>query len=349
MIRSRTIIADPPGETIKEQISDRGISQKELAQRMGISEKHMCNLIKGNVHLTPDIAYRLELVLGVPAYFWNNLEALYQEDIVKIQQENDMDADIERSRKFPYNDIAKKNWIEPARGKKDRAINLRKFFEVVSLDLVSTKFYKGISCRKLGGGEESYYALLTWAQKAKLEARKIKVDSVNIEKLKSSIPDIRKMTTESPDVFCEKLCELLSHCGIALVFLPHIGGSFMHGATFWDNSKIVLGMTVRGKYADVFWFSFFHELGHIVLGHINKTDGTSEEDERNADEFAKNSLLPKEEYEAFISSKDFSIEAIETFAKKIQVDAGIIVGRLQKEGFIPFNKFKELKTKYEIE
>ena len=73
------------------------------------------------------------------------------------------------------------------------------------------------------------------------------------------------MTTMNPSDFCPKLIELLSNCGIALVFLPHIGGSFLHGATFYDGNKIVVGLTVRGKDADKFWFSLFHELGHIYL------------------------------------------------------------------------------------
>lgn len=94
------------------------------------------------------------------------------------------------------------------------------------------------------------------------------------------MPEIRSMTTMNPSDFCPKLIELLSNCGIALVFLPHIGGSFLHGATFYDGNKIVVGLTVRGKDADKFWFSLFHELGHILLGHIKPAKWNQpEEDE----------------------------------------------------------------------
>ena len=62
---SRHYIATPPGATIKEQIVDRGMTQKEFAIRMGMSEKHISKLINGDVHLTPDVAERLELVLGI--------------------------------------------------------------------------------------------------------------------------------------------------------------------------------------------------------------------------------------------------------------------------------------------
>ena len=87
MVRSRSIIATPPGATIKEQLNDRGMSQKEFAVRIDMSEKHVSKLINGEVQLTPEVAVRLEIVLGVPARFWNNLEAIYREKLIKIAAE----------------------------------------------------------------------------------------------------------------------------------------------------------------------------------------------------------------------------------------------------------------------
>jgi len=80
-----TIIAVPPGETIREQLALHNMPQKELAARMGMSEKHISNLINGKVGLTQGTALKLEGVLGVPARFWNQLEAIYREDVLRIQ------------------------------------------------------------------------------------------------------------------------------------------------------------------------------------------------------------------------------------------------------------------------
>lgn len=93
MVKSRSYIATPPGATTKEQLRDRGMSQKEFATRMDLSEKHVSQLINGKVQLTLDIAVRLETVLGVPAKFWNNLEAIYREKLLKVEAENSMDED----------------------------------------------------------------------------------------------------------------------------------------------------------------------------------------------------------------------------------------------------------------
>ena len=87
MIRSRSYIAIPPGATIKELLDDRGMSQKKFAARMDMSEKHISKLVNGDVLLTPEISMKLEMVLGVPARFWNNLEAIYREKIIKAEAE----------------------------------------------------------------------------------------------------------------------------------------------------------------------------------------------------------------------------------------------------------------------
>ena len=158
MTRSRSYIATPPGATIKEQLDDRGMSQKEFASRMGMSEKHISHLINGNVQLTPDVAYRLELVLGMPASFWSNLEAIYREKLAKVDAENALDADKEIAKKFPYSEMSKNSWLPNTRNPEERVVHLRKFFEVVQLDKLSNEnLLPCIACRRLYINEKKYF------------------------------------------------------------------------------------------------------------------------------------------------------------------------------------------------
>ena len=87
MLESKSYIATPLGVTIQEQLDDRGMMQKEFAKRIDISEEYISKLIDGEVYLPPEMAEKLELVLGVPASFWNKLEAIYQEKLAKIRNE----------------------------------------------------------------------------------------------------------------------------------------------------------------------------------------------------------------------------------------------------------------------
>ena len=158
--------------------------------------------------------------------------------------------------------------------------------------------------QKLSSTSKSDYALLAWAQQAKREARSRETAPINLKYLKDSLPTIRAMTPLSPEVFAPNLIQLLSNCGIALIFLPHIGGSFLHGATLQDGINRD-GLTVRGKFADKFWFSLFHEIGHILNGHLNQPQGTSKEDEDAADQFAKDILIPEQKFQMIVSKGDF--------------------------------------------
>lgn len=348
MVRSRSYIATPPGATIKEQLNDRGMSQKEFAARMDMSEKHISKLINGDVQLTFETAVRLETVLGVPAKFWNNLEAIYREKIIKAEAENAMDADAEMAKQFPYSEMAKFGWIPETRNTKEKVAHLRKYFEVVELSLLGNEQITRIACRRLAITEKSDLALMAWAQEAKIRARDIQTSPVDIKGLIATVPEIRKMTVLKPEEFCPQIKKCLADCGIALVFLPHLKGSFLQGASFLNGNKIVVGLTARGRDADKFWFSLFHEFAHIVLGHVGQVNGTSDEDEKAADAWSGDTLIAADDFESFRRERDYSERNVLRFAKDQGIAPGIVVGRMQMEGMIKYSVLNNLKEKYEI-
>ena len=346
MRNMNSIIAIPPGATIREQLELRGMKQKEFAQRMDMSEKHISRLISGHVELTQDVAIRLEAVLGVPANFWNNLEILYREDLARLEAENEMEEEAEFASYFPYNEASKLGWIPEAKSSAEKVRNLRKYFEVAKLNCLGDIGIPGIAYRKLGRSDGSDYALAIWAQKARLEARKMITDPVDMKGIKKLMPAIRSMTLTTPNEFCSKIVSLFLEVGVAVVFLPHLKGTYLHGATFYDGNKIVMGLTARGTDADRFWFSLFHEVGHILEGHLSNWNEAG--DEEKADAFAKNVLIPDKDYETFLANADLSKDAIVRFANVVGVAPGIVVGRLQKENRIPYSRYSDLKEHYKI-
>ena len=288
MIRSKSIIAIAPGATIKEQLCDRELSQKEFALRMEMSEKHISKLINGEVLLTTDMAFRLEMVLGLPASFWLNLENKYREDIKKVEIENNLDVDLELLKKFPYNEIAKLGWTPKTNNNIERVFNLRKFFEVNRLALLFENNNLNILCKTINKKENNSYSLMVLKQKAKLESRKIKTDPINIKKLTKNLnlyKDLALSKTSTPN---NKLINELSKVGVSLVFLPKLKGASIKGITFYSGNKIVICLIENAKENDNLSYNLFHELGHIILGHIDKN--YSIKMEKEADEFAINYL-----------------------------------------------------------
>lgn len=348
MVESRTYIAVPPGETIREQLEERAMSQKEFALRMDMSEKHVSKLINGEVLLTTETAVKLETVLGVPAQFWLKLEAIYRERIVKAEEENALGEEMRLASSFPYAEMAALGWVPPTRSPGEKVKNLRSFFGIVNLNSLENEMISRIACRRLSVTERGDIALMAWVQEAKILSRNMDVKDFDALKLKGYIPRIREMTLEDPSSFCEPLVSLLAECGVPLVFLPHLKGSFLQGASFMDGKRIVIGMTTRGRDSDKFWFSFFHELSHVVLGHVQMKRPLDENDEIVADSWAEKTLIPHSAFASFIRNKDFSENAIKRFSSLVSISPAIVAGRLQKEGLIDYASCNVFKEKYEI-
>lgn len=220
---------------------------------------------------------------------------------------------------------------------------LQKFFGVTSLHNVTTlRRYEAVFRCGTRKKERSPEAIAAWLRLGELKARKIDCAPFDKRRLKAVIAEIRTLTLQPPDTFFPRLNDVLATVGIALAVLPHFPKTYANGATFpAGREKTVLMLSIRGKWADIFWFGFFHELGHILLHDRNKViveydDGNPglEKLEREADQFASNCLISKDKLSAFAAKKSFHSNEIRMFSRDLGVDAGIVVGRLQHEGFL---------------
>lgn len=86
---SRSCIAIPPGETVRELMEDYRIGRQEMAARMGITAEQLDRLLSGEAKLTTVLAAGLENVFHVPASFWINLEMQYRRDLLKVESEQE--------------------------------------------------------------------------------------------------------------------------------------------------------------------------------------------------------------------------------------------------------------------
>ena len=348
--QSRNTIAVPPGETIKEQLEDRNMTQRELASRTGYSEKHISQLINGQATLSVDAALKLECVFGVPSSFWSGLEADYRADLARVEQENDMEAEETLARKSPYAQCVKLGWLPPAANAKEKVRCLREFFCVSSLQFVllpEKNLLPKIAYRCMDAQECHEMARAIWAQQAKKKAESVHVERLDLYKLEQMIPAFRAMTNEPPNEFHPKLKEMCASCGVALVLIPHLEGSGIQGASFATNFGVALALTARGKWADRFWFDFFHELCHILEMHFSQAEVDTDEQNEAADAFARNTLIPQHEYDK-LSYLPLTAESIRAFAQSVGIAPGIVVGRLQKEGLLEYDHMNSLKIKYEL-
>ena len=261
--RSKTFTAVPPGMTIKEVLEDHHMTQKELAVRLGLSEKHISKLINGEVPLTQDVAIRLERVLDIEASFWNGLEAAYREAILKVEYENSIDEEINFAKPFGYAKLARLGIVPETKKAAEQVNNLQKFFEVASLkhvanDMVMPLVYENIKDMK----PDKKSAIYTLVQITKGRARFVEVNPYDAELLEKFIPKIKDLSSEPLIVVKEPLKDMLAACGVIIVYLPIIDNITSTCITYSKGNSIVLGIPTEDS--DAFW-TLLDEALHNLL------------------------------------------------------------------------------------
>jgi HTH-type transcriptional regulator/antitoxin HigA len=335
-------LAIPPGETIQEILDERGMTQRELADRLQVTTKHVNKLIKGTASLTYDMAIKMESVLDIPASFWNNLEMKYQDTLARNQALPQIEKETELLNLIPYNEMAKKGWVPDTRVALEKIKNLRSYFKVASLDCLPT--IQAAAFRKSAVFSSDEYALAAWLNQCEIEAlNHLDATAFSFEQLVSTLPKIRRLTTRPLKASWTELVTMCLEAGVLCVMVPPVTKAHVNGATKWlSNNRVMIAVTQRGGFEDIFWFTFFHEVGHIFQNKKNTVFVDIEHDEvtdleKNADNFALDQLIPKHKYEAFLQQKNYlDVKKIRQFTDELGIHTGILVGRLMKENHIEF-------------
>jgi HTH-type transcriptional regulator/antitoxin HigA len=350
-------LAIPPGEYLEEVIAELGMSKDELSKRLNRPAPKLSAIFKGEKSITPETALQLEKVVGVPAHIWNGLEAEYrlvQARARELKKQEQLKDEICFVKPFCYSELVKYGIVAKKSRPIDKVIELQNFFGVTSLKTVGTlsRYQPAFRSSKRDRSPE---AVAAWLRVGELRAQKTNCLPFDKARLAEALKSIRSMTKQSLDQFEKNLHRLLAACGVAIVIFPHFPKTYAHGATFWlGREKAVVMMTIRYQWADIFWFTLFHEIFHILKhkrqlvileGDIDDPEYLKMEDEANR--FAAEVLIPTTEYAKFIAKGRFFKDEIKSFAAHIGVSPGVVVGRLQNDGHIERSWHNGLRTKFQ--
>lgn len=351
---SRDLIIHP-GETIADVLEDRGITQAELASRAGVSPAYVSNVIAGKKGISANFAMGLEYALGVPKSFWLNLQANYEAELLEVNEEQTI-TDEERKVREDLKDIVKylrkQGKMLIGENKDESILSLRKVLQISNITNLKEMIPIG-AFRMAGNAAVNPNVLGAWIRLCQL-AGNDKTISAKFEKKYTN-----DLIQEIKSIMCCKNAELqrdlknvMEKYGIDFSVVKNFRGAPVHGYISQKNDGIYqMVLTIRGAFADIFWFSLFHEIGHIVNGDIGKNlkfldYGNDYDKELAADLFASNMLLSPESYKAFIQRNDFSIEAICRYAESQHVMPYIVIGRLQKEKYLAYTMYSKYKLRY---
>lgn len=345
----------PPGEQLVEALADRRMTQAELARRIARPLKTISEIANGRAAITPDTAIQLERALGISAGFWNGLESRYREGLARLRAEGELDEYAAWAQTFPLKELADHGLIETGHSPRDRTASLLAFFGVSSPAGWQQHWGETATRYRLAkAARVSPHALTAWLRWGEREADVLDVvdydQTLFLQALRAARPLSRIAIFE---VMKARIVRSFAEAGVALVILPSLPGAPASGAARWYRGRPLIQLTLRYLSDDQFWHSLYHEAGHIVGGRkgrdiVEESDGDSAaDDERLADEFARDQLVPPEALAQFLNRGDIDRKSVRAFSTELEISPGIVVGRLEHDGHVRPGQFRDLKRSLE--
>ncbi|WP_288594152.1 HigA family addiction module antitoxin [uncultured Victivallis sp.] len=330
-----------PGVILAEKLEEIKMPIKEFALRCQKPAKTIHDVLKGNSNITPDMSILFENVLKIPARFWMKLQGDYDEYLARQRRNDEIRRGEAWMRNFPFSDMVEKKLIPaPETNSTTEKIQiLLEYFGIAKFEAWEAYYQGQTLCtafRLSLAGMKNRFSLSAWLRHGEIEVTRKNIGGqFDSDKLKKHIPVMLKLANNYTPNFKEELVKLCEEAGIVLVYTPHIKNSKAQGATRWINSCPLVQISDCWKQYDIFWFSFFHELGHILLH--NKKDiflegieykEKSPKKEEEANLFASEKLVPVKLVDELRSLVPYSETRLRAISKREKIHLAFLVGRM---------------------
>jgi HTH-type transcriptional regulator/antitoxin HigA len=332
-----------PGAFLRKFLERHEIRQSELAERTGLTAKHINQVVSENIGISGDVAILLERVLGIDAQFWVRADADYQAYVSNLKAREQVGEYVDWAKRFDLLTLERYGIVSSLDSTATRAEKILKFFGVASPDAFEQTWLRPrVSFRRSQSFTVHEPNTALWLRLVERSAQELQVPPLKLSVLRKVARDIPGMTSlpSITDGFTAARAALVD-AGVVLTFVRQVPGTRVGGATWWLSAeRPVIGLTERNRKADIFWFNLLHEIGHILL-HPRRTtfldlvsgkslDAPDEQKsdqlaEQQADEFAEQTLL-SDVARAEIA-KATTREQLLILAARLGVSASIIAGQ----------------------
>lgn len=342
--------ASKPGDTIADVLKERRWSINSFAERIGCSKDIASDIISGSISIDTGIAKKLEKALGASAAFWINRENQFRKDLSRIDVEKAWLKDL------PINDMIQYGWIPRTNNLLETCL---RFFQVPDIEAWNEKYNALVgeySFRASQAYSSSKSAVATWLRQGEIKSSASTNTKWNKQSFIDSLDNIKALTRKKdPKDFIPNLKNICAESGVSVVILPTPSGCRASGATkFINEEKALILLSFRYLSDDQFWFTFFHEAGHLVLHEqrevfIDEDAGdVKDQKEVEANSFAGEVLIPHTLHTQLFKIRGNHKDIIR-FAMQAGVSPGIVVGQLQHHGHFKPSYMNSLKRRFDKE
>ncbi len=331
-------LLSPPGDTILETIEYIKMSQAELADRLGKTPSKVHDLITGKEPITYTTALQLEKVLGIDAQFWLNREMNYRTKLARLEQEEALEEAKAWLKQQPIKELRKCGYLQSQKEDANMVAEALEFYGVVNTDKWQRRYindYVTAAYRKSEAHGATLASMAAWLRIGEVEMQKMQLPAYDKEGFKKLLEAIKLLVKEQPKDFALQLQKNCAAVGVAVVLSPCLPKAPVSGATRWFRTNPLIQLTDRHKTADHFWFTFYHEAGHVLLHNkkevfLEDFEGYTpdEQKEEEANVFAAKQLLPMKALDEL--PLDFTEVDVINLANKHNTHPGIVVGRIHR-------------------
>ena len=362
----RPSVVSPPGATLGELIEERGIAQAELARRMGRPINAVNEMVLGTKEITEDSALELERVLGTPAHFWLAREARYREYLARQRDAGRAESRLEWLGKLPLKQLQESGHLPQGRltavFKASLIEPALRFFGVASPEGWEEQYGRvQAAFRRANPSQQTNNTAITaWLRLGEIAAQSstqsADLPAYRAEKLLANITAMRALSTRPVADIGAGLKTLCAEAGVLLLFVPAFPGTHVSGVARWLGDRPLIQLSLLGKWSDVFWFSFFHEVAHILkhpkravfLDDASSGVAVESKEEKEANQFAADVLITPADRQR-LGRIDLTTEGIRAYAREINIHPGIVIGCLQHMRLVPYaSPLAQLKDRYQL-
>ncbi|MGH9342888.1 MAG: HigA family addiction module antitoxin [Terriglobia bacterium] len=328
-----------PGFYIKEELDERGWSQRDLAFILGVPEQSVNLIVSGKKGISPDMARALGDAFDVHPDLFANLQKSY--DMAQAKTPSPGVSLLGRMHvRYPVREMVNRGWLVNSDANMLEE-QLVRFFGVSDPSEIP---YLAHAAKKLNSYEEREVppAQLAWLFRVRQIARSISVPRYSEAKLREVVQQLNSLVIAPEQT--REVPRLLGECGIRFVIVEKLPNSKIDGVCFWlDPHSPVIGMSIQRDTIDNFWFVVRHEIEHVL-----RKDGTTAEiidgdlfrsddaevkpEEEIANAAAKDFCVVTDKFESFmIRKKPFYYERdVIAYSRIVGRHPGIVVGQMQR-------------------
>jgi len=346
-----------PGDTLLTLMEHRELTCDALAKKLGRSEATVRGLLAGSVEIDDALAQGLADCVAGTAAFWRSRQSSYSASLARAASAIPQETSSAWLRQFPHRDILNQGWIAKPNKPDDLLQAYLAYFGVVDPIEWAERYAKSlkVAFRTSPSFKSKSGSLSAWLRRGELEAASMLTARWSPQLLRERIQEMRVLTkAKTPAYFLPRLRKIFADAGVALVFIRAPSGCHASGATrFLTSNKAMIVLSFRYLSDDHFWFTLFHELGHLPLHgsattFIDGKDNNLTQQEREANEFSAAALIPPARRDELFDLKPRK-ENVIRFAFSVGVSAGIVVGQLQHHRVIKQNQLNFLKRRFDWE